>query len=85
MQVGPIFKNQIYQRETLHNKRFPPRVCRIVELNYLRLSLRTGFNSPLLKGKATAVEQGEAYLPQHWMFLKWIENAILLKHFSLHH
>lgn len=26
MQVGPIFKNQIYQAEALHNKRFPPRV-----------------------------------------------------------
>lgn len=28
MQVGPIFKNETYPVEALHNKRFPPRVCK---------------------------------------------------------
>lgn len=70
MKVGPLFKNQIYQVEALHNKRFPPRVCNwLGEPDSLRLSLSTGFNSQLLKGKATAVEQGEAHLTQHWMLL----------------
>lgn len=65
MQVGPLFKNQIYQVETLHNKRFPPRVCkRLGEPDSLGLSLRTGFSKQLLRGKATAAVRGEAYLTQ---------------------
>lgn len=59
-------------------KGFPPGVCkRLGKPDSLRLSLRTGFNYGLLRGKATTIgEQGEAKPTQDWMHLKWTKNVI---------